>query len=129
MILFFVLWYIYLIFNIFYQGIWGPFVFINFDLNASPVETKWPEVAKRLDCSKLKFHSTRSYTIPCNWKVYVDNYLDGGYHVPVLHQGLTSQLDMSSYIIDCFDDYSIQSCGGKTERIGDIFFFFFFLFI
>jgi len=24
----------------------------------------------------------------CNWKVFVDNYLDGGYHVAHAHKGL-----------------------------------------
>ena len=35
--------------------------------------------------------------VQCNWKVFVDNYLDGGYHVPILHKDLTTNLDISSY--------------------------------
>jgi choline monooxygenase len=97
----------------------GPFIFINFSPNAPALETKWSGVFSRLDYLKLKFYSSRSYTVNCNWKVYVDNYLDGGYHVPVLHRGLTSQLDLSSYKTEIFEDYSIQSCGGKDERIGN----------
>jgi phenylpropionate dioxygenase-like ring-hydroxylating dioxygenase large terminal subunit len=30
----------------------------------------------------------REYIIPCNWKVFADNYLDGGYHVPHAHPDL-----------------------------------------
>ena len=41
-----------------------------------------------------------SYTLNCNWKVYVDNYLDGGYHVPHLHKGLNSVLDYKHYTIE-----------------------------
>ena len=36
----------------------------------------------------------------CNWKVFVDNYLDGGYHVPHIHGGLNSVLDYSNYKIE-----------------------------
>jgi choline monooxygenase len=32
--------------------------------------------------------------------VFVDNYLDGGYHVPYLHKGLDSVLDYSNYMIE-----------------------------
>ena len=39
--------------------------------------------------------SAAHYTFDCNWKVFVDNYLDGGYHVPHLHPGLASVLDYS----------------------------------
>ena len=39
----------------------------------------------------------------CNWKVFVDNYLDGGYHVPYLHKGLDSVLDYSQYTIETGD--------------------------
>jgi len=43
-----------------------------------------------LGLSKLHYFTTKSYDIHCNWKVFVDNYLDGGYHVPHLHKGLNS---------------------------------------
>ena len=51
----------------------------------------------------------RSYTLDCNWKVFVDNYLDGGYHVPHLHKGLDSVLDYSEYTIANGERYCLQS--------------------
>ena len=36
--------------------------------------------------------SAGATTFECNWKVFVDNYLDGGYHIPYLHKGLDSVL-------------------------------------
>jgi hypothetical protein len=30
--------------------------------------------------------------VNCNWKVYVDNYLDS-YHIPVVHPGLMKEID------------------------------------
>ena len=51
----------------------------------------------------------RRYTIDCNWKVFVDNYLDGGYHVPHLHKGLDSVLDYSNYTIENGERFCLQS--------------------
>ena len=39
----------------------------------------------------------KSYDLACNWKVYVDNYLDGGYHVNTVHPGLAGVLDYREY--------------------------------
>ena len=62
-----------------------------------------------LDLINLKWFERRSYTIDCNWKVFVDNYLDGGYHVPHLHKGLDSVLDYSNYTIECGERHCLQS--------------------
>ena len=40
-----------------------------------------------LGLGNLHWFERRKYIIDCNWKVFVDNYLDGGYHVPHLHKG------------------------------------------
>ena len=39
----------------------------------------------------LKFAGRREYELACNWKVYVDNYLDGGYHVNTVHPALAGR--------------------------------------
>ena len=33
----------------------------------------------------------------CNWKVFIDNFLDGGMHVGIAHPSLAIGLDMRSY--------------------------------
>ncbi len=50
----------------------------------------------------------RRYVLDCNWKVFVDNYLDGGYHVPHLHKGLDSVLDYSKYTIENGERFCLQ---------------------
>src|SRR5205807_9426735 len=57
----------------------------------------------------LHWLERRSYTLNCNWKVFVDNYLDGGYHVPHLHKGLDSVLDYGEYTIENGKRYCLQS--------------------
>lgn len=54
-----------------------------------------------------EFHHHASWEIACNWKVYVDNYLEG-YHVPQIHPGLNSLLDYRSYVTETAPWYSFQ---------------------
>ena len=92
--------------------IWEKFVFVNLDPKAVPLHDFLGGLMKRvapLRVSKLHYFATRVYDIACNWKVFVDNYLDGGYHVPHLHKGLSSVLDYKEYTIENEDRYCLQS--------------------
>ena len=62
-----------------------------------------------LNLEQLNWLERRSYTLNCNWKVFVDNYLDGGYHVPHLHRGLNSVLDYGNYTIETGERFCLQS--------------------
>ena len=91
---------------------WENFVFVNLDPNATPVQDflgALVGLARPLGFAKLKFVERRSYTLDCNWKVYVDNFLDGGYHVPHMHKGLNSVLDYKNYTIENVDRCCVQS--------------------
>jgi choline monooxygenase len=92
--------------------IWEKFVFVNLDQHAAPLQEFLGGLVKRvapLGISKLHYFDSRSYDIHCNWKVFIDNYLDGGYHVPHLHKGLNSVLDYKEYTIENEDRYCLQS--------------------
>ncbi len=91
---------------------WEKFVFVNLDPQAAPLDDFLGGLVKRvapLGVSKLHYFDSRTYDIHCNWKVFVDNYLDGGYHVPHLHKGLSSVLDYKEYTIENEDRYCLQS--------------------
>ena len=91
---------------------WENFVFINLDASPAPLRDFLGELVSRarpLEFSRLKFVERRSYTLQCNWKVYVDNFLDGGYHVPHMHKGLNSVLDYTNYTIENVDRCCVQS--------------------
>lgn len=66
------------------------------------------EQTKTLDLADLHWFERRHYHFDCNWKVFVDNYLDGGYHVPYLHKGLDSVLDYSNYMIENGTHHCLQ---------------------
>jgi len=92
--------------------IWENFVFVNLASNPTPLVSYLSDLVPLvtpLGLDKLQFHSRRDYTLNCNWKVYVDNYLDGGYHVPHLHKGLNSVLDYSHYTIENGERFCLQS--------------------
>jgi choline monooxygenase len=89
---------------------WGQFIFVNFDLKAEPLSAylgRIPEQAKGFQFEGLEFAERRDYVIDCNWKVYVDNYLEG-YHIPIAHPGLMKEIDYAQYRTDTFRYYSQQ---------------------
>ncbi len=97
---------------------WGPFVFLHPGAPLRPLAAELVELSSRMDAlgmEGLRHVARRRYPMSCNWKVFVDNYLDGGYHVGHLHHGLASQLDLSSYRTEVFERFNIQSCPGDPE--------------
>jgi len=103
--------------------VWGPWVFLNLDLDAAPLAPTLSSLESRLASTgweQLRCVDERSWTIDCNWKVFVDNYLDGGYHIPHMHPTLDAQLDMASYRTEIFEGYSIQSSRPAVASDGSI---------
>jgi choline monooxygenase len=89
---------------------WGPFVFVNLDAGAPPLETVLGDIVHQtaqLNLEGLRLCERRIYDIACNWKVYVDNYLEG-YHLPTAHPGLFRELDYSRYRVETHRFYSRQ---------------------
>lgn len=102
--------------------IWGPYVFVNVDGQALPVGevvAGIPEQIAGIGCpiEDLRFAYRRDYLIQCNWKVYIDNYLEG-YHLPAAHPSLFRELDYSRYRVDTFRYYSSQYAPIRPPRPG-----------
>jgi len=80
-------------------GEWQALVFAALDEAASPLEDVVEGIDARLGGVRLAdyvFDRHVSYEVGCNWKVYVDNYLEG-YHVPRVHPTLAPLLDEDAY--------------------------------
>jgi choline monooxygenase len=91
---------------------WESFIFVNLAEETPTLEHFLGDLPQRLAplaIRSLSFFARKSYSLACNWKVYVDNYLDGGYHVPHLHKGLNSVLQYSEYTIENGMHYVLQS--------------------
>jgi choline monooxygenase len=89
---------------------WGPYVWVHAGQQSVPLADSLApmpaETEGRLET--LRFAERRIYDLACNWKVYVDNYLDGGYHVNTVHPGLAGVLDYSRYRTVTFANTSVQ---------------------
>ena len=71
---------------------WGGFVFFNIDGNA-PELTDWlGELPERLAMYRFEDMAAtrvRVHDIDCNWKAWVENYMEG-YHIPTVHRATIS---------------------------------------
>lgn len=91
---------------------WEQFVFVVLDPETAPLKEfvgGLANVVMPLNLGSLRFYARKVYSLKCNWKVFVDNYLDGGYHVPHLHKALNSALEFKQYTIENGEHYSVQS--------------------
>jgi choline monooxygenase len=91
---------------------YGPFVFVNLDPDAPPLIEALggiPEevIGAGLNIDTMRFVERRDYIVKSNWKVYIDNYLEG-YHIPIAHPGLFKELDYDQYRVETFERYSKQ---------------------
>lgn len=102
--------------------VWEKFVFVHLDPDPPALEDFLGDMVKQfkpLRLDQLHFAGRREWIIDCNWKVFVDNYLDGGYHVPYLHKGLNSILSYADYTITngpryCLQSSPIDASGGEA---------------
>lgn len=104
---------------------WGPLIFVNCDSSAPSFEEDYGAIIAEVktlgfDLNGMCSVERRDYDIRCNWKVYVDNYLEG-YHIPIVHPGLFQELDYDQYQVITYRNYSKQCAPvrphqGEDER-------------
>jgi len=100
--------------------VWNDLVFVNLDREAEPLPDFLGELLgdmPRHDYSGFRLAARKVWELDCNWKVYVDNYLEG-YHIPIVHPGLFRELDYANYRTETKKSYSIQFAPTRRpERI------------
>jgi len=72
---------------------WGPLVFAAI-APATPFDAYLAGVPA--PPASLRWVMRRDFPVAANWKVYVDNYLEG-YHIPIVHPELFKELDYERY--------------------------------
>jgi choline monooxygenase len=88
----------------------GPFVLVCLDADAPPLAEALGDLPERqppADLLACRFAERRVYEVACNWKVYIDNYLEA-YHVPHVHPALNAVLDYQSYVTEPKGPYVLQ---------------------
>jgi choline monooxygenase len=101
-------------------AVWEGWIFVKLISEGPSLEdflaADLTQQIRQLTLEKLHWTERRTYKLNCNWKVFVDNYLDGGYHVPHLHRGLNSVLDSGKYTIETGARFCLQSSPVSTEK-------------
>jgi carnitine monooxygenase subunit len=97
---------------------WGPFVFVNPDINAGPLHEALEGVPKmvadgRLDLDNVRFHSHHEWEQQVNWKVALENYLEC-YHCPVAHPGFSKLIDVDP------DSYDLIAGERTSSQLGTV---------
>ncbi len=111
-------------------GEWQGLVFVSLSEDSPALEAVCAGIAERIapiDLSGMHFARRDTYEVACNWKVYVDNYLEG-YHLPSVHPGLSKVLDYRAYTTELFDWHSLQHSPMRAANgpygDGDAFYYF-----
>jgi choline monooxygenase len=89
---------------------WRGLAFVHPGPDPEPLERQlaaFATAAGSLDWSGCEPIGVASHPIACNWKVYVENYLEG-YHVPYLHLGLARDVDLDTYEVRPADRCAIH---------------------
>jgi choline monooxygenase len=97
---------------------WEGLLFVNLAGGDVALETVLDGIAERIAPMRLgamAFARRVHYDVACNWKVYVDNYLEG-YHIPLVHPELCKVLDYRAYLTETHAHYSLQH---SPLRVGD----------
>ena len=105
-------------------GTWGPFVFVNPDLEAAPLAAalgRLPELVAQsgLDVDRIRFHSHHEWPIEANWKVVMENFLEC-YHCPTAHPGFSKVIDTSpdAYLLQVHATFSSQIGPTRSSAFG-----------
>ncbi len=76
----------------------GPFVFVNTSADGPPLEEVIGDLSEviagvGLDLDGLRRRQRFDYTLPANWKIHLENYLEC-YHCPVAHPGFSAVMEV-----------------------------------
>ena len=109
---------------------WQGLVFVALHGAVPDFEAVYGGIAERVapvDLAAMRYLRRDSYDIDCNWKVYIDNFLEG-YHLPHVHLGLSRVLDYRAYDTELFPWHSLQSSplrdGGQAYGEGRAHYYF-----
>ena len=99
-------------------ALWEGLAFVHLGRSPEAIESTFAGIRERVAPTRLaglRFVRQVTYEVRSNWKVYVDNFLEG-YHVPYVHPELYSLYDYQNYVTEVHDRYSVQVGPLTAER-------------
>jgi phenylpropionate dioxygenase-like ring-hydroxylating dioxygenase large terminal subunit len=96
----------------------GPFVFVNLDASAAPVQACYGPLLDLIASSgvaldTIELHSRQDWQSHANWKTMLENYLEC-YHCPVAHPGFSAAIDVRP------DAYKLTAHGWFSSQSGQV---------
>ena len=97
---------------------WRGLIFVNLDLDAAPLA----QHAAPLDSAwgaQLPTHpltERRVHRIGCNWKTYVENYLEG-YHLPMVHPEFDDDIVVADYRVEIEGSVVFHSAPARDASV------------
>jgi choline monooxygenase len=90
----------------------GPMLFVTLDPEIPSLREFFPQLAA--DCAPygvetMGYVASHTYQVAANWKVYIDNFLEG-YHIPLVHPALDRELDYRRYVTTLREHHVMQFC-------------------
>ncbi|QVL33452.1 aromatic ring-hydroxylating dioxygenase subunit alpha [Telmatocola sphagniphila] len=94
-----------------HSAIWGDFLFARIEQSGPALDEFFAPLSDEFQqkLRTLQFFKRVVFPVKSNWKIYIDNYLDGGYHVNTVHPTLAGSLDYKLYRTELHPWASLQS--------------------
>jgi len=95
----------------------GPMIFAALDGQTPAFDDFHADLSAQcapFQLERMRHVLTRDYKVAANWKVYVDNYLEG-YHVPLVHPALNREIDYKSYVTVLGANHVLQHAPVRPE--------------
>jgi choline monooxygenase len=91
---------------------WPPLVFVNLEDSGPSFRDALGEIGDEVrragfPIETMRLVERRDYEVESNWKVYVDNYVEG-YHIPMIHPALYREIDYDRYRVEARRYHSAQ---------------------
>lgn len=100
---------------------WRGLVFAALAADPPPLEDLLAPLERRMGervASGLRPGARRAHTLGCNWKTYVENYLEG-YHVPDVHPMLNAQMQSDQYRVEVDGRVVLQHAPPRDGSVYD----------
>jgi choline monooxygenase len=98
---------------------WRNLVFVNLDASAPPLLDDLSAFFAEADpfpIESFRHGGELAHDLDCNWKTYVDNYLEG-YHIPFVHPELNREIDARRYSVTVGDRYCRHSAPTRDGAV------------
>jgi choline monooxygenase len=91
-------------------------VFVNLDPAAAPLAEMLAPLANAPALPALPLVERRSHALACNWKTYVENYLEG-YHLPMVHPEFDADVVVADYRVEIEGDVVFHTAPARDASV------------